>query len=112
MCGELRALQKSISGYAKGFDVQSLVPSQARDVVKICSQIEASVSSVKALAMAKSAEGTGWKHAGYRSPTDQMAQENGMNPGRAKRQLETGQRMLDQPDVAQAAPGGGPSAHQ
>lgn len=112
MCRELRALRQSISDYAGRFDVHALVPSQAGEVVRECSRIEASIAAIKALAAAKSAEGTAWKHAGYRSPADQLAQETGMSPGRAKRALETGRRMAEQPEVAEAALAGDLSPEQ
>lgn len=103
MCRELDALRQSISEYAKGFDVDALVPSQADVIVRLCSKIESSVGAIKSLAVAKSAEGTAWKQQGYRSPADKLAQETQTSPGSAKRLLETGRRMSKQPDVAQAA---------
>lgn len=103
MCRELHALRQSISEYAKGFDVHELIPSEARAVVRTCAQIEASISAIKSMAAAKGAEGTAWKQAGYRSAADQLAQETGITGGAAKRTLEAGKRMVEQPDVAQAA---------
>lgn len=92
-----------MSDYAKSFDVEALVPSQADVVVRLCSKIESSVAAIKSLAVAKSAEGTAWKQQGYRSAADKLAQETQMSPGSAKRLLDTGRRMSKQPEVAQAA---------
>ena len=112
MCRELSALQQSIADYAARFDVDSLVPSQAGEIVRACSRIEASISAIKALAVAKSAEGMAWKKQGYRSAADKLAQETGISPGAARRTVQTGERMTKQPDVAQAALAGELSAEQ
>ncbi|HET9078148.1 MAG TPA: DUF222 domain-containing protein [Acidimicrobiales bacterium] len=89
-----------------------MTPAQAGDVVRLCAQIEASAASIKALAAARSAEGSEWERCGYRSPAEQLADQAGMSPGAAKRALETGRRMADQPEVAQAALAGELSLEQ
>ena len=94
------------------FDAWSLTPDQAGEVVGLCAQIEASAAAIKALAAARSAEGNGWRFEGYRSPADQLARDSGMSPGAAKRALETGRRMADQPEVASAALAGELSLEQ
>ncbi len=106
MCRELRLLGQSITAYAGGFDARALTPAQAGEVVRLCARIEASAASIKALAAARSAEGHGWKHDGYRSAADHLAHETGMSPGAARRALEAGRRLADQPDVAAAATAG------
>lgn len=103
MCRELETLSQSIIEVATGFDAHSLTPSQADRVVSVCSRMEASIASVKALAAARSAEGSSWKNEGYRSPADQLAHRAGMSPGAARRALDTGRRMISQPEVARAA---------
>jgi hypothetical protein len=112
MCRELRALRQSIVSYAGRFDARALSPGQAGEVVRLCAQIEASAASIKALAAARSAEAGGWKHNGYRSPADQLAYDAGMSPAAAKRALDAGRRMADQPEVAAAALAGELSAEQ
>ena len=112
MCRELAALQKSIAEYAAEFDVHSLVPSQADEVTRICSRMEASISAIRSLSVARAAEGTVWKQQGYRSAADKLAQQTGMSPGAAKRALQTGQRMSQQPEVAKAALAGELSPEQ
>ncbi len=112
MCRELRVLRQSIASYAGQFDARSLSPAQAGEVVRLCAQIEASAASIKALAAARSAEASGWKLEGYRSPADQLAHDAGMSPAAAKRALDTGRRMADQPEVASAALAGELSAEQ
>jgi len=98
--------------YAGRFDARSLTAVQASDVVRLCAQIEASAASIKALAAARSAEGHIWHHDGYRSPSEQLAKQTGMSPAAAKRTLETGRRLADQPDVAAAALAGDLSFEQ
>jgi len=112
MCGELDALRQSIVAYASGFDARMLTPAQAGEVMGVCTQIEASISSVKALAGVRCAEGHSWQHQGYRSAAHQMADQAGMSPSSAKRALDTGRRLADQPEVAKAALAGELSAEQ
>lgn len=90
MCGRLRDLQNPVARYAGAFDIGSLTPSQAGEVVRLCAQIESSVASVKALAAARSAEGAegnDWKVNGFRSAEDQLARQTGMSPTNAKKAL-------------------------
>lgn len=89
--------------YGGEFDAQVLSPAQAAEVVAICAQIEASVVSVKSLAAVRAAEGKTWEHYGYRSPAEQLADQTGISPSQARRTLETGRRMAQQPEVARAA---------
>src|ERR1700722_6321762 len=103
MCSGLRALQQSITAYAGQFEAPTLTAAQASDVVRLCAQIEASAASVKALAAARSADCHSWQHDGYRSPSEQLAAQAGMSPAAAKRALDTGRRLADQPEVAAAA---------
>jgi hypothetical protein len=112
MCRRLSELRQSITEYAKGFDANALTPGQAGEVVRVCAQIEASAASIKALAAARSAEGTGWQHDGYRSPAEQLAHDSGMSPAAAKRALEAGRRLAGQPEVASAALAGELSLEQ
>jgi Domain of unknown function (DUF222) len=112
MCRELRALRQSISTYASQFDARCLGGDQASEVVRVCAQIEASAASIKALAAARSAESRDWQFEGYRSPADQLAHDAGMSPASAKRTLDAGRRMADQPEVAAAALAGELSLEQ
>ncbi len=112
MCPGLRAVQQSITAYAGQFDARTLTAAQASEVVRLCAQIEASAASIKALAAARSAEVNSWQHAGYRSASEQLADQAGMSPAAAKRALETGRRLADQPEVAAAALAGDLSLEQ
>lgn len=103
MCQGLRALRQSIAAYAEQFDADTLSSSQTLEVVQLCAQIEASAASIKALAAARSAELKSWEREGYRSATEQLADHAAMSPAAAKRALETGRRLADQPQVASAA---------
>jgi hypothetical protein len=112
MCRQLDALGQSIAMLAQGFDPESLTLVEALAVVRRCTRIDASISSIKALAAAKVAEQNGWKADGYRSASDQLAHEAGMSPARARHMLETGRRLAGQPEVAKAALAGRLSAEQ
>ena len=112
MCNELVALRQSIATYAGGFDARLLTPGEASEVVQVCAQIEASAASIKALAAARAAEGKEWQARGYRSPADQMAHEAGMSPSAARRTLDTGRRLSEQPGVAAVALAGELSLEQ
>ena len=112
MCQGFRALQQSIATYAGQFDARALTAAQASEMVRLCAQIEASAASIKALAAARSAAGHSWQHDGYRSPAEQLADHAGMSPAAARRALETGRRLADQPEVAAAALAGELSLEQ
>ena len=112
MCQQVRGLRQSITEYAGGFDARLLTPAQAGEVTRLCAQMEASISSVKARAAARLAEGGTWKAEGYRSVADQLARETGMSPAAAKRALQKGRRLEQQPEVAKAAAEGVLSAEQ
>jgi hypothetical protein len=108
----LRALQQSVTAYAGRFDARTLTVAQAGEVVGLRAQIEASAGSIKALAAARAAEANGWMHDGYRSASEQLAAQAGMSPASAKRALETGRRLAEQPEVAAAALAGRLSVEQ
>ncbi|HTW08298.1 MAG TPA: DUF222 domain-containing protein [Acidimicrobiales bacterium] len=98
--------------YASVLDARALTPAQAGDVVRLCSQIEASAAALKAMVAACAAESGRWQHDGYRSAADELAHQAGMSPSSAKRTLEAGQRMAGQPEVAAAALAGELSLEQ
>jgi hypothetical protein len=112
MCRELRSIRQSIATYAGQFDARCLSGDQAAEAVRVCAQIEASAASIKALAAARAAEGRDWQLEGYRSAADQLAHDAGMSPSNAKRALEAGRRMAEQPEVAAAALAGELSLEQ
>ncbi|MDA8045902.1 MAG: hypothetical protein M0Z30_11795 [Actinomycetota bacterium] len=112
MCRELEALRQSIAGYARSFDSASLIPSEAAGVVAACAAIEASVSTVKSLAAAVMADGGSWRHEGYRSAEEQLADRTGTGAAAARRALQTGRRLAEQPEVARAALAGELSGDQ
>ena len=80
-----------------------MLPSEAGAVLRTCAQIEASITTIKALASARLAEGTAWQGEGCRSPAEHLAKVAGMSPSSAKRLLETGRKLSEQPDVAAVA---------
>ena len=103
MCRQLEGLRQSIAELAAGFDARTMLPWEAGAVLRVCAQIEASVTSIKALASARLAEGTAWQGEGCRSPAEHLAKVAGMSPSSARRLLETGRRLADQPEVAAVA---------
>jgi hypothetical protein len=103
MCDKLRGIRQSMAACAGALDARTLSADQAAQVVKLCAQIEASAAALKTMAAARIAETRSWQDNGYRSATDQLADQAGMTSSSAKRALETGQRMVGQPEVAQAA---------
>ncbi|HTW09830.1 MAG TPA: DUF222 domain-containing protein [Acidimicrobiales bacterium] len=80
-----------------------MTPSEAADVVRLCSRIEACAAALKALAAARTADSGAWRRDGYRSPADELAHRAGMSSFSAKRAFETGRRITGQPEVALAA---------
>ncbi len=112
MCRELEALRQSICDYATSFDAGSLIPAQAARIVTLCAGIEASVATVKSLAATVVAQGSSWKAEGFRSAEEQLADRTGIGTTGARRALQTGRRMADQPEVAQAALAGELSPEQ
>jgi hypothetical protein len=112
MCQDLNSLRDSIVSYAARFDPSLVSCAQAGDVVLTCARIEASVAGIKALAAARVAEGSSWLKDGYRSPADELANKAKMSPVSAKRTLETGRRLTNQPKVAKAALSGQLSPEQ
>lgn len=112
MCQQLDELRQSISEYASGFVAQALTVEQAGEIVRSCARMEASIVSVKTLAAARHAEGSSWKDEGHRSAAHQLAQQAGVRPSSAKRLLETGRRLNNQPEVARAALSGDLSSDQ
>jgi hypothetical protein len=112
MCRELEALRQSVCDYARSFDAGALIPAQAAAVVQACSAMESSMSAVKALAAAVVEAGGSWKGQGYRSPEEQLADWTGTGTSSARRSLEAGRRMAQQPEVAHAALAGRLSPEQ
>jgi len=112
MCLQLESLRQSIAGFATDFDARTMLPSEAGAVLRACAQMEASITSIKALASARLADGTAWQGEGCRSPAEHLARVAGMSPSSARRLLETGRRMADQREVAAVALAGELSVEQ
>ena len=112
MCRELDALRQSVCDYAQAFDAGSLIPARAASVVQACAAIEASIGAVKVLAAAVVEAGGSWKGQGYRSAEEQLADWTGTGTSSAKKSLDAGRRMAQNPEVADAALGGRLSPEQ
>ena len=112
MFRELEQLRQSIVEFASRFDAGGLTPSSASTAVRMLSQMDASIASMKALAAAKAAESEAWKQSGFRSAADELASQTGVGVGRARQLLESGRRMAVQPEVAAAALAGELSSDQ
>lgn len=101
-----------MAAFGRSFDARSLLPSQARRVVAQAAAIEATAVAIKALAVARLSEATSWKGTGHRNAADQLAADTGMSGGAARDLLETGRRLAEQPEVAEAALSGTLSPQQ
>jgi hypothetical protein len=112
MAADLEATAAALAAYGSSFDPRLLSCDQASAVVALCARIEASAATIKALAAARAAEGPSWREEGFRSPADQLARQAGVGSSAARRILETGRRLGDQPEVAQAALSGDLSSAQ
>lgn len=102
VCGQLCELRQSIQAYASTVDAATLTPAQASVALVEVGRIKASASALELFA-ARAAEARTWKEAGYRSAADQLARHMGTTPGVAREVLDTGRRLLSQPDIAQSA---------
>jgi hypothetical protein len=112
MASDLEGVRNDLLACASALDVPLLTPAQAGSLIGLCSQIEASAASLKALLAARAADGPSWKQEGFRSPQEQLARRSGMSPTAARRALETGRRLAEQPEVASAALSGRLSLEQ
>jgi hypothetical protein len=106
------ALRRATVDFAQQFDVDTLAPSEAAEMVGACTEIEASISSIKALSAVRSADSDQWKRDGYRSAADELAHRAGMGPSSARRLLDTGRRLAARPEVAAVVLAGELSAEQ
>ncbi len=112
MCVDLHSLRDAIVTYAAGFDTSLLSCAQAGEAMLLCAEMEASLASLKSLAAARAAEAGSWRNDGYRSAVDELARKTRTSPSAARRTLETGRRLSEQPEVAKAALSGELSPEQ
>src|SRR5579872_6909715 len=103
MCEELSLLRKAVVRYTARFEPSALRASDAARVVSEAALLEASISTLKALAAARAAEAGNWKKDGHRSAAEALAHGTGTSVSSAKEVLEVGRRLLDQPEVDAAA---------
>ena len=103
MCQQLSELREAIGLFAKCFDARSLLGSEAARIVDDATAIERMVSAVKALAVARVEETNAWGNTGHRSSADSLSHRTGISKGEAKDILDSGKRLAEQSDVADAA---------
>jgi hypothetical protein len=103
MCDQLSALRKATSRYAAGFRPELLSAPDASRAVADAAAIEATASTLKALAAARVAETGDWKKAGHRSPAEALARDTGTSVSTARDALDIGRRLASQPEVDSAA---------
>lgn len=99
MCEGLSELREATVSYTASIDVSKMSPAQAARVVEDATVIESSISTLKALAAARVAEGTSWKKEGHRSAAEALAQKTGSSVSSAREFLEVGRRLQSQPEV-------------
>ena len=98
-----RDLRKAIEECARGFDPALLSAGQAAQIVSHAASIEAIASAVKALTAGRAADGFDRRSSEYRSPAEALAKQIGLSGGAAHETLQTGRRLVLQPEVAKAA---------
>jgi Domain of unknown function (DUF222) len=103
MCQQLSELREAVGRFAKGFDARSLLGSEAARVVDEAAAIERMINAVKALAVARVEETNAWGNAGQRSSAEALSHRTGIPKGEAKDILDSGKRLAEQSDVAEAA---------
>jgi Domain of unknown function (DUF222) len=103
MCQQLSELREAISRFAKCFDARSLIGSEAARVVDDAAAIDRMISAVKALAVARVEETKSWGNTGHRSSAEALSHRTGISKGEARDILDSGKRLAEQSDVADAA---------
>jgi hypothetical protein len=112
MCQALGELREAVGRYAKRFDPELLSPAEAHEVVSEAAAIASIATTVQSLAAARAADGPAWKETGCRSPAEALARQTGTTIRQARDALDTGRRLQDHPEVADAARSGLLSAAQ
>lgn len=103
MCDNLEAITTSLTRYAGTFEPAALDATQAARTVALCAKIEASAAAIKALAATRHAQSGSWRKEGFRSAAEQLARRTGTSCVTARRTIDTGRRMSEQPQIARAA---------
>ena len=103
MCQQLSELREAVGRFAKCFDARSLIGSEAARVVDDAAAIERIICAVKALAVARVEETDAWGSSGHRSSAEALSHRTGISKGEAKDILDSGKRLAEQSDVADAA---------
>ncbi len=103
MCQQLSELREAIGRFAKYFDARSLMGSEAAKAVDDAAAIERIIHAVKTLAVARVEEAGAWGDSGHRSSADALSRRTGISKGEARDILESGKRLAEQSDVADAA---------
>ena len=112
MCQQLTEIREAIGRFAKCFDARSLLGAEAARVVDEAAAIERMIGAVKALAVARVDEAKGWADAPHRSPAEALSHRTGISRTEAKDILDAGKRLVQQPDLADAALAGKLSSAQ
>ena len=105
-------IREELAAWAVGFDASTLTIGQAQQVLEQAAAIERIAAAVKAEAATRVAEGDGWREDGHKSAAHALAQQTGTTIGAAREVLETGERLRELPDLAEAARAGVLSATQ
>ncbi|MGH9055213.1 MAG: hypothetical protein ACRDYY_05020 [Acidimicrobiales bacterium] len=111
MCERLSQVRQALAGYARSFDAAHLDAAEARAVVTDAAAIEAMAATVMSLAAAHAAKAHR-AESGHRSAAEALAAQTGTSVGEARRALETGEHLVGQPALSEAARSGELSAAQ
>ena len=103
MCRQLTEIREAIGRFAKCFDARLLLGDEAARVVDEAAAGEEMIAAVKALAVARVDEAKRWGDAPYRSPAEALSHRTGISKTEAKDIVDAGKRLVQQPDLADAA---------
>jgi hypothetical protein len=112
MCTALGELREAMATYGAGFDAALLSVADARSTVAQAAAIEAAAATIKALGAARAAGSGDARRRGARSAAHELAQATGASVTSAREVLGSGERLAEQPGVADAARRGELSAAQ
>lgn len=114
----LRQLREAVAAYAARFDPALVPPGSLAEIVRDAGAMEKMLSTISLLAAARMASGAGQtvgatgRGAVQRLAAEAVARASGTSLGEARRAIEAGRAMAQQPDVAAAGLSGELSRQQ
>ena len=108
----LSDFDQRLASEVEGLDPTRLAGQDAERVVAATHRIERRLAALRLRCAARAADAKTWKAQGFRTPEEWLARKTGVGVGQARRALETGRRLGQLPEVAQAASAGELSEQQ